>query len=299
MTPGKKLTIEAVQQEFETAGCLLLTSEYTGNKQKLQFQCACGNEGEKTLVHFRRGPHCKACGYKVTGTKNGRLSLNDARAAFAESGCTLLATEYSSRDTLMPYLCKCGTLHNMSLANFSKGRHCLNCHNKKRWDIDKAKIIFEDGGCTLLSEYYLNTNTAMRYICSCGKESSTSLTNYISGVRCRSCGIQKISGENNYLYDASKTQKERDTKRQYTEYSTWRKKVYERDDYTCKCCGIKGASLNAHHLESYAHNPNLRTELDNGVTLCKKCHREFHMQYGFRSPVTKKQFIEYMEKQNA
>lgn len=299
MTPGKKLTIEAVQQEFAAAGCLLLTSEYTGNKQKLQFQCACGNEGEKTLAHFRRGPHCKACGHKSTGAKNGRLSLEDARAAFSKSGCTLLATEYSSRDTLMPYLCKCGTVHNMSLANFSKGKQCPVCTNKTVWTLDKVRDVYRGNGCELLSAEYSNTNTNMLYRCSCGCESATTFGNFLRGVRCKSCGIEKISGENNRLYDPSKTQEERETKRMYTAYSEWRRTVYARDDYTCQCCGARGVSLNAHHLESYSHNRELRTELSNGVTLCEPCHNEFHTQYGFRRPTTKAQFIEYMEKQNA
>lgn len=64
--------------------------------------------------------------------------------------------------------------------------------------------------------------------------------------------------------------------RNSSEYAQWRKKVFERDGYTCQMCGVKGGVLNAHHIKKYSEFPNLRYDLDNGVTLCKGCHRKVH-----------------------
>jgi 5-methylcytosine-specific restriction endonuclease McrA len=62
----------------------------------------------------------------------------------------------------------------------------------------------------------------------------------------------------------------------------WRYKVYERDKFTCQVCGYdKGRTLNAHHLIAWSANENLRFELSNGITLCKKCHMGFHNKYGY------------------
>jgi len=56
------------------------------------------------------------------------------------------------------------------------------------------------------------------------------------------------------------------------EYRDWRRRVFERDDYTCQFCGERGGELHADHIKSYLKYPKLRTKLSNGRTLCKKCH---------------------------
>lgn len=56
-----------------------------------------------------------------------------------------------------------------------------------------------------------------------------------------------------------------------TEYKEWRKSVFERDSYKCQECGSIGF-ITAHHIKSFAHYPDLRFELSNGLTLCEPCH---------------------------
>lgn len=59
-------------------------------------------------------------------------------------------------------------------------------------------------------------------------------------------------------------------------YIQWRTSVLERDNYTCQHCGQKGGELNAHHIKPFAEYKELRTELSNGITLCKECHKKEH-----------------------
>lgn len=64
--------------------------------------------------------------------------------------------------------------------------------------------------------------------------------------------------------------------RKKPEYKEWRAAVFERDKYTCAICGKVGGDLNAHHIKPYAKYPDLRLDPDNGITLCKECHRKVH-----------------------
>lgn len=57
------------------------------------------------------------------------------------------------------------------------------------------------------------------------------------------------------------------------QYAQWRKAVFERDNFTCVNCGMRGGDLNADHLKPFADYPELRFDLDNGRTLCIPCHK--------------------------
>lgn len=63
--------------------------------------------------------------------------------------------------------------------------------------------------------------------------------------------------------------------RKSEKYMEWRKAVFERDNYTCQQCGNKG-TLNAHHIKQFAYYPELRFDVNNGLTLCEKCHLKEH-----------------------
>ena len=62
------------------------------------------------------------------------------------------------------------------------------------------------------------------------------------------------------------------------EYKEWRAKVFERDGYKCQICGQIGGTLNAHHIKPYKDYPDLRHDVNNGVTLCKTCHKKVHKE---------------------
>lgn len=69
------------------------------------------------------------------------------------------------------------------------------------------------------------------------------------------------------------------------EYRYWRKQVFERDSYTCQNCGDKSrknhrVSLAAHHIKNWNDNMDCRYDVNNGITLCERCHLDFHSKYG-------------------
>jgi len=72
-------------------------------------------------------------------------------------------------------------------------------------------------------------------------------------------------------------------------------KCFEQYNFTCDKCQVRGTSLNAHHMNSWAFFKEDRFDLSNLVCLCDACHREFHSTYGNgkASPNTKEQYLAF------
>lgn len=58
------------------------------------------------------------------------------------------------------------------------------------------------------------------------------------------------------------------------DYRLWRNAVFERDDWTCQHCKVRGGVLHADHIKPYVTHPDLRLDVNNGRTLCAPCHRK-------------------------
>lgn len=80
--------------------------------------------------------------------------------------------------------------------------------------------------------------------------------------------------------------------RRSVEYKCWREAVFLRDNWTCKKCKIRGLCLHPHHILNFCQWPDLRFDVDNGITLCKSCHTSFHKKYG-KVGNTREQILEY------
>lgn len=215
-----------------------------------------------------------------------RRTFEEVRMVFEEAGCELLSEKYVNNSTPLSYVCECGNEALITFKMFLKGQRCYSCRNakigaSKRHDYDYVSKFFQDNGCELLETQYINVETLMKYVCSCGDIALIRFGHFKKGVRCKKCGINKNTGENNHNYNPHLTIEERIIGRKYSEYPEWRASVYERDSYTCRCCGDnQGGNLNAHHLDGYNWCTERRTDVTNGVTLCEECHADFHSKYG-------------------
>lgn len=59
------------------------------------------------------------------------------------------------------------------------------------------------------------------------------------------------------------------------EYKLWREAVRKRDNFTCQACGNR-SNLEVHHIKPVSLFPDLIYAINNGITLCKKCHQVWH-----------------------
>ena len=139
-------------------------------------------------------------------------------------------------------------------------------------------------------------------VCSCGENAIIEGSSLSSGAT-KSCGclqreisserMQGMTGEKNHMWDATMTDEDRHSRHTEAAHQSWRAEVLERDGYQCRRCGSDGP-LHAHHILPYTENKSLRTDVDNGITLCVGCHTEFHAGYGSFG-VTDIELDEFME----
>ena len=77
------------------------------------------------------------------------------------------------------------------------------------------------------------------------------------------------------------------------EYKNWRNAVFERDNFTCQISGkVSSGDIIVHHLENFSNNPELRYDINNGITLNIDIHKLFHDIYGYTNN-TREQFIRF------
>ena len=78
------------------------------------------------------------------------------------------------------------------------------------------------------------------------------------------------------------------------EYKLWQDSVKNRDGNCCQKCGENRVSkIMAHHILNFSDYIELRFAIDNGITFCKPCHKEFHRRYTKRHN-TREQVEEYI-----
>jgi hypothetical protein len=150
-------------------------------------------------------------------------------------------------DIVYTYCIKCGVLF-VSQKNKKKNR-CNYCLSIRK--------VYPTTKCVVCDASFLNKNN--KKTCS---------------VKCLGIHVsQSQLGDKSHLWQGGKTSEAMKIRNSY-EYSIWRKSVFERDDYTCQICGVRGGKLSADHIKPFSTHPELRLELSNGRTLCVNCHRK-------------------------
>jgi HNH endonuclease len=163
--------------------------------------------------------------------------------------------------------------------NWKGGRlktfQCKQCKKKFEADMFNAPVFcsLQCKGKFFSGKQHPNWNNGTKiFTCKmCGKK--------FEGKRCRdrkfcstACGARfYFTGNKNPNWKDGESA-ERDKIKQTQEYKDWRATVYKRDEWTCVQCGYRGKKIVAHHIKRFADYPELRFDIDNGVTLCRSCH---------------------------
>ena len=92
----------------------------------------------------------------------------------------------------------------------------------------------------------------------------------------RDCLGEYFTGSNSHCWRGGVTPK-KDRMRRCAKYKQWRRTIFVRDDFTCQECGKTHTYVMAHHIQPFSQYPDLIYDLNNGITLCKKCHKKKHI----------------------
>lgn len=301
----KAYDFDYVYKYFQDNMCTLLEKEYKNANTKMKYKCECGNISEITFYSFKdKGSRCSVCRNNKIANKIRKYNIDDVKDDFKRAGLILLEETYTNNLKPMNYICECGRKSKISYADFLNGNRCRKCGFEKsaikqRFDFGYVDLECKKKGFKLLDRKYLGANHPMEVEClKCKKTSAKSFYWIRKGSKCAHCHLQENRGENHPSWNHSLTTEERITRRVYTEYQEWRSKVFKRDEYICRCCGVKGGKIVAHHLDGYNWCVEKRTDIDNGVTLCDKCHNakypgSFHNVYG-NGNNTREQYTEWI-----
>lgn len=60
------------------------------------------------------------------------------------------------------------------------------------------------------------------------------------------------------------------------------KRIYQRDNYTCLKCKKRGGKLNGAHIRNFKDYIPGQYDENNILTLCVRCHKMYHKEYGLR-----------------
>lgn len=112
--------------------------------------------------------------------------------------------------------------------------------------------------------------------CDCGNE-IFAMTSSLTSGQTQSCGcLQRERASITGKLRNRGLSTESQLFRKSIPYIEWRRAVFSRDGWKCAECGKSGIFLHAHHIKSFSKHPELRLDVDNGITLCPSCHQGKH-----------------------
>ena len=270
----------------------LISETYENANKYLKVKCIHHGEYLSTWGNLSQGYGCMKCAEAKRGDIN-RESIEQVKLTILKLGFIPLFEEYRNREDKLKFMdINTGYLYSASYATIKGSKNPLPFSDKNLYTIYNIKLWLSQNGYEhfeLLSEEYVSAHTNLKLYCKEHKEVFYATWNNLSkGKGCMKCGLVKRG------YNPNLTDEERERRRDLPQYRDWRKAVYEKDDYTCQCCGKKSGVLHAHHLNGWNWCLEERFNINNGVTLCKEHHREFHSIYGSGNN-TKDQFEEWLQ----
>lgn len=207
-----------------------------------------------------------------------------------------------SGDSFWLVRCNCGKEFETKKRNIigygkAKPLHsCRKCAHKRRGKLLRKTdemIGKKFGRWTVIAQNESDKYGQMHYFCQCpcgterivnGKAMRLGLSTSCGCINVERCKAQVGAKHPNWNPNYGEVERKR-IDRNSTRWWSLRKRVWERDNYTCLKCQIRGGKLTAHHCDGWSWCIEGRFASDNVVTLCVACHDEYHSIYGIKKVI--------------
>jgi hypothetical protein len=260
-------------------------------------KCDCGENKEIYINNIFLSKTCKSCALKKKQGENSGVFKDIKGQKF--NNLTAVSLSHFDKGAYWNCVCDCGGKAVVKSANLTFGQvktcgcrasffknkniHLIGQKIGKYKILDLVNILNDNG----------ENRSFLKCECECGKISfiRPKGAKILASKSCYGCWDKR--GDKNPNYDPSITDEERFSKRVLDPLNReWIKLVKKRDHYKCQITGKTG-SVCAHHVESWNKNKELRYDVNNGITILKSLHIEFHKRYGLGDN-TRQQYEEFI-----
>ena len=239
-------------------------------------------------------------------TKDVERLIENALKLNLKAEFTIEENTYINRRSKLNFSCTQNEEHGIqpkSYSDIQNGYKCKVCAresiDQRLHDYETVKSEYENHGFTLLEDTYKSMGTPMKCICNEHPEviQYKSFNMILDNRKCYLCSIPLQQETKRMNKQITKINIPHRTKS--PDYNKWRMAVMKRDGMMCQCCkGISNGTLEVHHILNWSSHPELRFDIDNGITLCTYCHNiniphSFHSIYGTYNN-TRQQIEEYI-----
>lgn len=293
------VTYTQIKQAFEKEGYTLLSTEYKSARTKLNYVCPEKHQHCTPWNTFQQGKRCPSCAGNI------KILIENIKIAFEKENYVLLTENYINNSSKLDYICSNRHKNRITWQKFDQGHRCPTCAILK--SSGEGHPNWKGGVVSKNLPLYSTYAPQLEKYQSVYKIEQNDLE--LLGVHCTYCkeifvptaresrgrieAISRKCGKENNLYCSKICKNLCPTykKQKYQEgqnpnknlrplQNQWAAMVKERDNYTCVNCGARNKVMYAHHIDPVVNNPVESADIDNGVTLCKKCHKNSHQTVG-------------------
>ncbi len=115
------ICMDFVREKFEKENCVLLSTNYINNKQRLDYVCSNGHSHKISWHNWKQGNRCPYCSGKA------KKNVDFIRSEFEKENYILLTNKYKNSYQKLNYICSNGHRHLITWSMWQQGQRCPIC----------------------------------------------------------------------------------------------------------------------------------------------------------------------------